>query len=140
LFRTLRLRWKVRKLLRLQNLEQKKFGAMLREPIERRAKEEVGSLLSISSHSYFYYQEQIARLHSVHLMDQAIRMFVPIPSFEDEAMWKKSGATGEYFMTEQAINHLRTAIRAERKAVMWVPGIVGLIGAAIGLAAIVVKK
>ena len=107
--------------------------------------EEVGSLLSISSHSYFYYREEIARLHSEHLVHQAVRLFIPIPSIDDEAMWKKSNTTNQFFMTEQAINQLRVAIRAERKArtevfLMWVPGVIGLLGAAIGLAAILVKK
>ena len=48
-------------------------------------------------------------------------------------------------LTEKGVIRVRSIVRAEHKAnleifLMWVPGVVGLIGAAIGLASILIRK
>jgi hypothetical protein len=65
-------------------------------------------------------------------------------------MWVHDG--DRHFLTPAGFAQLRAAIRAERKAraeetkaradlfAMWVPGIVGILGALIGLASILVGK
>jgi hypothetical protein len=72
------------------------------------------------------------------------RLLLPLPATSDETMWEKEGANYIY-LTEHGINHLRAAIRVERKArvelfLMWMPGVVGILGALIGLAAILMQK
>jgi hypothetical protein len=51
----------------------------------------------------------------------------------------------KHVLSRAGINELRSAIRAEKKArverfLMWAPGITGILGAAIGLAAILIGK
>lgn len=67
-------------------------------------------------------------------------MLLPQPDLKDEVMWEKE-APNRVCLTERGINHMRALVRAERKAqaellLMWVPGVVGTLGALIGLAAI----
>ena len=55
-------------------------------------------------------------------------------------MWEKDDPN-HVFLTERGINHMRALVRGERKAqadlfLMWMPGVVGILGALIGLAAI----
>jgi hypothetical protein len=93
---------------------------------------------------YFHCQNEIRKLHSRYLCSQASRLLLPRPALSDETMWEKEGPNYIY-LTEHGINHLRATIRAERKArvelfLLWVPGVVGILGALIGLAAIVLGK
>jgi len=59
-------------------------------------------------------------------------------------MWD-SEQGGFSYLSQLGINKLRADIRAERKArvelfLMWMPRVVGILGALIGLAAILVRK
>ena len=59
-------------------------------------------------------------------------------------MWEKEDPN-DVFFTERGINHMRALVRAERKAqadlsLMWMPGVVGILGALIGLAAILTGR
>ena len=62
----------------------------------------------------------------------------------DDEMWESDGPN-RFFITEHGIDHMRAAIRAERKArvelfLMWMPGVVGILGALIGLVAVLTSK
>jgi hypothetical protein len=70
---------------------------------------------------------------------------VPVPSLgTSDGTWDKDNE-GYSYLSQIGINKLRADIRAERKArvelfLMWVPGVVGILGALIGLAAILMGK
>jgi hypothetical protein len=88
--------------------------------------------------------DEIRRLHSRYYFRQAARMLIPLPDSKDKELWEHEPPNRVY-LTERGIVHMRSAIRAERKArlemfLMWVPGVVGLLGTAIGLAAILTGK
>jgi hypothetical protein len=92
----------------------------------------------------FRFQDEIRQLHSRYICTQSAPLIIPRPDFKDETMWEKEGPNYIY-LTEHGINHMRAAIRAERKArlemfLMWVPGVVGILGTLIGLAAILTGK
>jgi hypothetical protein len=81
---------------------------------------------------------------SDYLISEAYRLFIPLPDWDKQDK-VGSGDTVKHVLTRDAINELRSAIRAEKKArveqfLMWVPGIVGILGAAIGLASILIRK
>ena len=55
------------------------------------------------------------------------------------------GVLGVAYLSQRGINKLRADIRAERKArvellLMWVPGVVGVLGALIGLVAVLTAR
>ena len=88
------------------------------------------------------------RIHaamSKYLVSKANRLVIPLPDWEDERFWSVNSEAGEPVLTRAGINELRSAIRAEKKAgqerfLAWVPGIIGILGAMIGLAAILLGK
>jgi 5-formyltetrahydrofolate cyclo-ligase len=92
----------------------------------------------------WHFQDEIRKLHSRYLCSQASRMLLPQPDQKDEMMWEKE-TPDRICLTERGINHMRALVRAERKAqtellLMWVPGVVGTLGALIGLAAILTGR
>jgi hypothetical protein len=77
---------------------------------------------------------------SDYLIAEADRLMIPLPDKDDQKIWEN--AERYPVLTRQGINEVRTAIRAERKAqmelfVMWMPTVIGIIGALTGLAAVV---
>lgn len=84
--------------------------------------------------------DEVYELHTWYLRSEARRLIIPLDSWRDTEAWSE-GVTGKKHMNAKAINELRSAIRAEKKAgterfVIWMPGVVGIIGALIGLASI----
>jgi hypothetical protein len=83
---------------------------------------------------------------SAYLVSEADRLLIPLPDWDDENSWTTFNTdTVEHVLSRTGIDELRSKIRAEKKAradrfVMWVPGIVGILGALIGLAAILVGR
>jgi hypothetical protein len=86
------------------------------------------------------FDEEIYRIHTRYLFAEAHRLVIPTAHFHRKESWE-DGPTGARHLTLDAINELRSAIRAEKKVrreafLMWVPAITaltGLAGAAIGL-------
>jgi len=83
---------------------------------------------------------RVRRAMSDYLITEADRLLIPIPDTADEKIWEN--AERYPVLTRQGINELRAAIRAERKArvelfVMWMPTVIGLVGALTGLVAVI---
>jgi hypothetical protein len=84
---------------------------------------------------------------SSYLLSKAHRLIVPVPDFENKAVWSWNADLEEHSLTSQGINELRAAIRAEEKFrkerfLMWVPAIgavTGLVGTVTGLIAVWLK-
>lgn len=90
-------------------------------------------------------QRRIHEALSEYLIAKAHRLVIPLPEWTNSNFWSVNIDTDEHVLTRAGINELRSAIRAEEKArqervLAWVPAIIGILGAMIGLAAILVGK
>jgi hypothetical protein len=143
-FPYLQFRKKLRRLERDQRSEEKAYEDKIAEAKRSGAKSDVIADVNQEGMSlYFHYQDEIQRLHSNYLVSQARRLFIPVPPLQDKTVWEHDMADRVY-LNEQGINQLRAAIRAEKKAraefvLMWVPGMVGVLGTLIGLASVLKK-
>jgi hypothetical protein len=106
--------------------------------------EEISNLENNYSHVQVRYLDEILRLHTEHLIRESNRLIVPYPAANEPGMWERDDE-GYVRLTESGISKLRADIRAEKKArlervIMWMPGVVGILGAWIGLAAILTRS
>jgi hypothetical protein len=143
----IQLRWKLWRTHRSWSKLDAKYTAALEEAKKRKAaKDEIESVEAEFHADYFDYCEQVETAHSQFLCKRASRLIIPLPKFDDSDMWEDfHDGSGRHHLTETGINALRAAIRAERKArldmfLMWVPGIVGILGALIGLVSVLSGK
>jgi hypothetical protein len=102
--------------------------------------DEISNLENEYGHVQVRYLDEILRLHTEHLMRESNRLIVPYPAANEPGMWERDDE-GYVRLTAAGISNLRADIRAEKKArlervIMWMPGVVGILGALIGLAAI----
>lgn len=97
---------------------------------------------------YQLHRDAVDALQTRYLVEKAERLDIPIPEFlhgpsqpgEVDA-WKKSSINYQFHLTVKARAELRALIRKEKNertetAFKWVPAVTGLIGALIGLLAI----
>jgi hypothetical protein len=102
--------------------------------------DEISNLENDYGHIQVRYLDEILRLHTEHLIRESNRLIVPYPAANEPGMWERDDE-GYVRLTEAGIRKLRADIRAEERArlervIMWMPGVVGILGALIGLAAI----
>ena len=98
--------------------------------------------------SYFeesMVDEEISILATDNLIRKARRRFVPTPSRDDDGMWEQCDTiSNRYVLTSKGISELRSSLRNERKeqvelVVMVLAILTGIIGAATGLVAVIMK-
>jgi hypothetical protein len=141
----IRFRWQLFRLDRQERRLEKDDGKAIEAAKKRNAsKEEIHELELVSSHTGLHFQDEIQKLHSQHLIREASRLIIPHPELKESVMWDKDEA-GYIYLSQRGINKLRADIRAERKArvellLMWVPGVVGVLGALIGLVAVLTAR
>jgi hypothetical protein len=94
--------------------------------------------------------EEYHALYTRQLEREAFRLRVPVPprpwgteSQEDEN-WSRGHYLGEWILKTEGIKKVRTEIRAERRAraeqlVQWATLLIGLVGAATGLMAVILR-
>jgi hypothetical protein len=144
-FEYLRFRWRLSRLEKEERRLDKEYDAKIKAAKERQATdEEIDNLDMESGHVSFHFEEEIQKLHSGYLLRQAYRLIIPTPQYGKNEMWDMNEAHDSY-LSKLGIAKLRADIRAERKArielfLMWMPGVVGILGALIGLAAVLVGK
>jgi hypothetical protein len=121
-----------------------KRNATIFEAAEKRkaSKEEIVALQSEVGAAEWFSQIEIQQLHSDYLRSVAYKLVIPIPSLGENLMWDKF-SDNLHCLSEHGINKVRADIRAEKKArvelfLMWMPGVVGILGALTGLAAVLV--
>jgi hypothetical protein len=145
MFDYLQLRWKLWKLRRVWDAIDAANNARMEEAKKRKAtREELNDVDQYSALDYFEYQDEVRAAHMRYLLAKASHLILPIPGREEKTMWQED-RMGHTSLTELGINTVRSAVRAERKArlemfLMWVPGVVGVLGALIGLASIVMVR
>jgi hypothetical protein len=145
MFGYLKLRWKLWKLARLwEGIEG--ANAQRRDEAKKRGakRDELRDIDQYAEQDWFQHQDDVQAAHSRFLVAKASEMILPIPNFEDKTMWRDD-QMGRTCLTDLGINALRAAVRTERKArlemfLMWVPGVVGILGTLIGLAAILMGR
>jgi hypothetical protein len=141
----LRFRWKLKQLENEDRRLEKKIDDKAEAAKKRNAtSREIEELLGEAAHVSIHFEEEIQRLHSNYLLRQAHRRILPTPVFGKNDMWESNEAH-DWYLTKEGIAKLRADIRAERKArvelfLMWVPGVVGILGTLVGLAAVLVRK
>jgi hypothetical protein len=106
--------------------------------------DEIGDLENDYGHIQVRYLDEILRLHTEYLIRESNRLIVPYPAANEPGMWERDDE-GYVRLTEAGISKLRADIRAEKRArlervIMWMPGVVGILGALIGLAAVLTGK
>lgn len=140
----LRFRWALYKLKReYRGVQRKNDAELARAKAAGKTGDDLYVIESDAAGDFFYFQDEVRRAHSRHLIQEAQRLLVPSPDSNDANLWDKEG--NRVWLTEKGINHMRAAVRAEKKAraellLMWIPGIVGVLGALIGLASVLMSK
>jgi hypothetical protein len=146
MFGYLELRWKLWKLARTWDVIESAQEERHKEAKARHASsDELSVIESEEAGEYFEYQNAVYKAHTRYLTSKAYRLIVAIPTSSDEGMWEEDHGDGRRYLTEKGIGALRAAIRAEQKArvemfLMWMPGVVGILGALIGLASVLVGR
>jgi hypothetical protein len=136
-------RWKIWRLeRRLRAQEEGTERAIERARARNASSLEIDGIIGGSSADVL--RHKIRETLSDYLISEAYRLFIPLPD------WDKQDKVGggdavKYVLTRDAINELRSAIRAEKKAraerfLIWVPGVIGILGTLIGLASILIRK
>ncbi|MBC9883855.1 hypothetical protein G8O24_42030 [Bradyrhizobium sp. INPA01-394B] len=145
MFDYLRFQWELSKIQRADLKKFRKYEDWIKEA--KAKKDSAGEIETLEyerNMDGIDSADEIRRLHSRYYTRQAARMLIPLPDASDKTMWEHVPPNRVY-CTEQGIMHIRSIVRAERKArlemfLMWVPGVVGLLGGAIGLASILMRK
>lgn len=108
-------------------------------------REEIESLLSALDYEQSEPEEKIKRLKTQYLISIADKLSLPTPPItEKEERWEESGFSGRHVLTNKGITELRSLIRQEKREryelmFRWVSILIGLIGAIIGLVAVLNK-
>jgi hypothetical protein len=89
--------------------------------------------------------EEISYFTTLHLIEEAQRLIVPIPPSEGDEYWYTDTVFGRRHLTTAGVVKLRNDIRQERKArrdlpLVLLPMLIGLLGALTGLLAIILRK
>jgi hypothetical protein len=141
----IRFQGKLSKIKRRQKRDEQPIKAALAEAKDKDYPvDEISNLENDYGHVQVRYLDEILRLHTEHLIRESNRLIVPYPAANEPGMWERDDE-GYVRLTESGISKLRADIRAEKKArlervIMWMPGVVGILGALIGLAAILTRS
>jgi hypothetical protein len=135
----LRLQMKIWRLERAYAAEEKGTEKAVERAKARGAFGEIEGILG-GNHS-FIHRRKIREAQSDYLLSEADRLIVPVPDWNNPEMWDDDGERRH--LSREGLKQLRSDIRAEKKAraerlLIWVPAVVGIIGALTGLAAIVI--
>ena len=137
-----------RKLVRIKRRQKRDERPIKAALADAKSKEfpidEVSNLENDYGHIQVRYLDEILRLHTEYLIRESNRLIVPYPAANEPGMWERDDE-GYVRLTEAGISKLRADIRAEKRArlervIMWMPGVVGILGALIGLAAVLTGK
>ena len=137
-----------RKLFRIKRRQKRDERPIKAALVDAKTKDfpidEISNLENDYGHIQVRYLDEILRLHTEYLIRESNRLIVPYPAANEPGMWERDDE-GYVRLTEAGISKLRADIRAEKRArlervIMWMPGVVGVLGALIGLAAVLTGK
>ena len=145
MFAYLNFRWQLMSLEREERRLERTNSAAIRAAKQRKALEdEIYELEREGAENSWHFEEESQKLHSRYWQLEARRFLIQQPDLSDTTMYERDEPNHVY-LSKAGINHMRGLIRAEKKArvelfLMWVPGVVGILGALIGLAAILTSR
>ena len=107
--------------------------------------EEIENVSTRSMADDYELDDEVVQLHTAYLLAEARRLMLAMPDLRDEERWGRGVVTGRRQLTKKGIVEMRAAIRSEKKAaregmLLWVPGIAGILGLVVALAAIVLGR
>jgi hypothetical protein len=134
-------------LKKLHKEQDKILACYLRDKKQALAEKRIDDIEILSSEASgedMIVRENIDSLVTRYWLRQAARNFIPVPDRKDETMWKDADFDRRRFLTEKGISAVRTAVREEKRQSreLWATigsALIGAIGAATGLAAVLVK-
>ena len=133
--------------------KKKKLGRGLSADLKWAKKEQKpeGDMLHKWKEDFDFVNEQTDGLLSRQLIREAYKLDIPTPPYSDKLRWKRGEMTGEYILANDARHEFRSLIRREKlhrselkrewfKVVgPFIAALTGLIGALIGLVALLQK-
>ncbi|MBR1090792.1 hypothetical protein JQ621_25300 [Bradyrhizobium manausense] len=146
MFDYLRFRWKLWGTERQRRAAGKVYEKDLAAAKARKASaEEIEEVSSRGMTDDYELDDEVVQLHTAYLLAEARRLMLAAPEIRDEERWGCGIVTGRRQLTKKGIVEMRAAIRAEKKAsreglLLWVPGITGILGLVVALAAIVLGR
>jgi len=146
MFDYLRFRWNLWGTERQRRAAGKAYEKDLAAAEARKASEDEIQDLSGKAMTVDYkLDDEVVQLHTTYLLAEARRLMIERPAMRDEERWGRGMVTGRRQLTKKGIAEMRAAIRSERKAareglLLWVPGITGILGLVVALAAIVLGR
>ena len=131
---------KLRRLQR-QKIKTSKHYRTLHDQAQKQKKkeDELQNIISEEMHNLDLIDDDIAKLHTRYLLQQAERYLIPKPEFNTEGgAWEESRIDARFQLTPTARSELKAAVRQEKKErrehwQSWLVLIVGLVGALTGL-------
>src|SRR5262249_47561304 len=108
---------------------------------------ELQDLTDLEIREVMLVDEQISRLQTTYLLEQAERYLLPQPPFKtdtEDAAWERAILSPQHHLKDIAIAELRAVVRREKKErserwKSWIPLLTGLAGAIIGLISVLKK-
>src|SRR5260370_23702407 len=146
MFEYLRFRWNLGGTERQRRAAGKAYEKGLAAAKGRKASaEEIEDLSTSGMTDDYELDDEVVQLHTAYLLAEARRLMLAAPDIRDEERWGRGIVTGRRQLTKKGIVEMRAAIRAENKAsregvLLWVPGITGILGLVVALAAIVLGR
>jgi len=136
-------RWRLLKLNREKRIIDKKItkqGKKIRKTKGPQAESEFYEQ-DADHYEVWATDEKISALHTSYLRSVAGKMLLPYPRTINDDEWEKGDLTGNYYLKNEVIASLRSAIRNEKKDSLelfrnWIAILIGLIGALTGLMAV----
>ncbi len=152
MFAWIRYRWTLWKLMTEKRAVQKHYAAIYDKGVrEKKAQADLRGILEDQFHEVSEVEENITAAISDYLFTLAYRYRVPTPDYSDKRLWEEARHSSRRLLTEKAMAEFRVAIRSEQKE-RWqilelrlkvgaavLTGLTGMVGALIGLVAILRK-
>jgi hypothetical protein len=135
-FEVIRYRWELGKLEkecnRIENTFEKNRKGLRSEELE--------SLRAEVSDEIWPVFEKIDALKTRRFHQIANRLMVPLPESKNKELWKDLHYIGERALTDKGFWELKKLIRQDRREIReWLAALTGIIGALIGLAAVLMR-
>jgi hypothetical protein len=115
MIRTLRFKWRVRRLKRDQAGALRPIDELVAKAEAARDWNTRESLRDKHRFTWYEFEDEIGALTTVWLTHQAAELMVPVPSRANDELWTESEMTGQKYLTPAGIAQLRSAIRHEKK-------------------------
>ncbi len=139
----LTLKFKIKNLQKLCDENYKDFKkAKKKAQTQNMSNEDIQELTHTHSTEYELIKDEIMELNTQYIVSQSQKLILPLPDYQDDTIWDISKITGMRNLTNKGVAHLRSAIRKEQQerregVLLWTAAITGIIGAIIGLIAII---